>query len=114
MQLLVAIEGATLCATMLSGWLKGVMAEIAASGSRVVKILRALPCGVRSQEKISPSRSEEHTSELQSLMRISYAVFCLNKKITRENLSAQAPREHYQPTNLLTTMNTHLYGAVAS
>src|SRR3546814_10265773 len=31
-------------------------------------------------------RSEEHTSELQSLMRISYAVFCLNKKnIEREN-----------------------------
>src|SRR3546814_8152044 len=27
-------------------------------------------------------RSEEHTSELQSLMRISYAVFCLQKKIT--------------------------------
>src|SRR3546814_9257733 len=29
---------------------------------------------------ISASRSEEHTSELQSLMRISYAVFCLKKK----------------------------------
>src|SRR3546814_1529631 len=28
----------------------------------------------------SPPRSEEHTSELQSLMRISYAVFCLKKK----------------------------------
>src|SRR3546814_2547284 len=28
-----------------------------------------------------PYRSEEHTSELQSLMRISYAVFCLKKKI---------------------------------
>src|SRR3546814_10904227 len=27
-----------------------------------------------------PRRSEEHTAELQSLMRISYAVFCLNKK----------------------------------
>src|SRR3546814_4898163 len=27
-----------------------------------------------------PGRSEEHTSELQSLMRISYAVFCLKKK----------------------------------
>src|SRR3546814_6096929 len=27
-----------------------------------------------------PARSEEHTSELQSLMRISYAVFCLTKK----------------------------------
>src|SRR3546814_3047392 len=30
----------------------------------------------------SPYRSEEHTSELQSLMRISYAVFCLKKKNT--------------------------------
>src|SRR3546814_8637591 len=30
-------------------------------------------------------RSEEHTSELQSLMRISYAVFCLKKKIKRNN-----------------------------
>src|SRR3546814_3856613 len=29
-------------------------------------------------------RSEEHTSELQSLMRISYAVFCLTKKITSQ------------------------------
>src|SRR3546814_8525903 len=29
-------------------------------------------------------RSEEHTSELQSLMRISYAVFCLNKKKTTQ------------------------------
>src|SRR3546814_6827705 len=28
----------------------------------------------------NPTRSEEHTSELQSLMRISYAVFCLKKK----------------------------------
>src|SRR3546814_2051426 len=31
----------------------------------------------------SPVRSEEHTSELQSLMRISYAVFCLKKKKTK-------------------------------
>src|SRR3546814_8673909 len=31
-------------------------------------------------ENISVYRSEEHTSELQSLMRISYAVFCLKKK----------------------------------
>src|SRR3546814_1362388 len=30
---------------------------------------------------LSKERSEEHTSELQSLMRISYAVFCLKKKI---------------------------------
>src|SRR3546814_2599730 len=31
---------------------------------------------------VAQYRSEEHTSELQSLMRISYAVFCLKKKIT--------------------------------
>src|SRR3546814_3375922 len=31
------------------------------------------------------TRSEEHTSELQSLMRISYAVFCLKKKIKKKN-----------------------------
>src|SRR3546814_8876149 len=30
--------------------------------------------------RLAPERSEEHTSELQSLMRISYAVFCLKKK----------------------------------
>src|SRR3546814_9986729 len=33
-----------------------------------------------------PERSEEHTSELQSLMRISYAVFCLKKKINTTTL----------------------------
>src|SRR3546814_7722826 len=33
---------------------------------------------------ISVKRSEEHTSELQSLMRISYAVFCLKKKKSRK------------------------------
>src|SRR3546814_10726861 len=32
-----------------------------------------------------PGRSEEHTSELQSLMRTSYAVFCLNKKKQHKN-----------------------------
>src|SRR3546814_5208599 len=36
-------------------------------------------------------RSEEHTSELQSLMRISYAVFCLKKKTTNT-------KSHQQPT----------------
>src|SRR3546814_9533465 len=41
-------------------------------------------CGIRlrrcSVMRLSAGRSEEHTSELQSLMRISYAVFCLKKK----------------------------------
>src|SRR3546814_8096701 len=34
----------------------------------------------RKFRQFDPERSEEHTSELQSLMRISYAVFCLKKK----------------------------------
>src|SRR3546814_7656678 len=36
------------------------------------------------RQRASPGRSEEHTSELQSLMRISYAVFCLKKKKKNE------------------------------
>src|SRR3546814_8500860 len=40
-----------------------------------------LEVAVRARAEAGPRhRSEEHTSELQSLMRISYAVFCLNKK----------------------------------
>src|SRR3546814_8954291 len=34
---------------------------------------------------VADARSEEHTSELQSLMRISYAVFCLKKKKQKKN-----------------------------
>src|SRR3546814_4566727 len=34
------------------------------------------------RQLVPPGRSEEHTSELKSLMRISYAVFCWKKKIT--------------------------------
>src|SRR3546814_8790847 len=36
--------------------------------------------GRHTAARLSSGRSEEHTSELQSLMRISYAVFCLKKK----------------------------------
>src|SRR3546814_5287553 len=36
--------------------------------------------------RLAAKRSEEHTSELQSLMRISYAVFCLKKKKKRKEL----------------------------
>src|SRR3546814_1962450 len=55
-----------------------------------IKLLEALPCAVclwtaknaaRPRKACVPAfRSEEHTSELKSLMRISYAVFCLKKK----------------------------------
>src|SRR3546814_10152361 len=41
---------------------------------------RTRPSATPAPIRIEPVRSEEHTSELQSLMRISYAVFCLKKK----------------------------------
>src|SRR3546814_9529424 len=44
----------------------------------------------------APSRSEEHTSELQSLVRISYAVFCLKKKTLL----------YSQSTNHMSTLRT--------
>src|SRR3546814_7135941 len=44
------------------------------AGFRLVRLGRRMPLSY------CLSRSEEHTSELQSLMRISYAVFCLKKK----------------------------------
>src|SRR3546814_3467196 len=59
--------------------------------------VRPIGCKPRLQSAIadietdsaSLPRSEEHTSELQSLMRISYAVFCLKKKITRTRKKQQ-------------------------
>src|SRR3546814_10846284 len=45
------------------------------------------------------ARSEEHTSELQSLMRISYAVFCLKKKQT-ETYAHTSPRDNCQKSML--------------
>src|SRR3546814_3540504 len=51
-------------------------------GARVVQVggKHLLSGGVLSFTMEAAERSEEHTSELQSLMRISYAVFCLKKK----------------------------------
>src|SRR3546814_9641004 len=48
------------------------------------------PLAVKNSNSVVPSglRSEEHTSELQSLMRISYAVFCLKKKKTKNMYTA--------------------------
>src|SRR3546814_3597253 len=47
-------------------------------------------------------RSEEHTSELQSLMRISYAVFCLKKKTQKITYDVKHTTYHTTPSNKLT------------
>src|SRR3546814_10153129 len=43
---------------------------------------------------LNTARSEEHTSELQSLMRISYAVFCLKKKKTHSTINTNNTLQH--------------------
>src|SRR3546814_9770384 len=56
--------------------------EAAAPGRKRAPHRRRRPrdAGLRARHRPRAARSEEHTSELQSLMRISYAVFCLKKK----------------------------------
>src|SRR3546814_5222053 len=62
---------------------KGLSVTISGTCCEYARSLRAT-CNVVSASSTCmskrPERSEEHTSELQSLMRISYAVFCLKKK----------------------------------
>src|SRR3546814_4994307 len=50
---------------------------------------------------VPKKRSEEHTSELQSLMRISYAVFCLKKKIKTTPIHRSHYRKTINKTNVL-------------
>src|SRR3546814_7514688 len=59
------------------------------------------------------ARSEEHTSELQSLMRISYAVFCLKKKNTKYN---NTPLKIHRSIdiNINTNINLHEYHETAT
>src|SRR3546814_5964639 len=53
------------------------------NGDGQISALDQVPIGNPTAPEIVYGRSEEHTSELQSLMRISYAVVCLKKKITQ-------------------------------
>src|SRR3546814_3816622 len=61
-----------------------ISAGVLVAGDDVVAAAGGLPAGwlaaAPGAERPQSVRSEEHTSELQSLMRISYAVFCLKKK----------------------------------
>src|SRR3546814_6502123 len=63
--------------------------EIAVATSASIHGARATSTGMSgSAAAIWLARSEEHTSELQSLMRISYAVFCLQKNTTTNHESS--------------------------
>src|SRR3546814_4964557 len=55
------------------------LCKLVRAGAWTREDFQCAPCRHRREES-GAGRSEEHTSELQSLMRISYAVFCLKKK----------------------------------
>src|SRR3546814_3157367 len=68
-----------------ASYTSSMMRRLFANGPVSCSVCRALQCRATHREPTSSKwwtrqRSEEHTSELQSLMRISYAVFCLKKK----------------------------------
>src|SRR3546814_1187714 len=77
------------------------LTEMKCTSPAVVFFPNTVPCGPRKTSMRSTSnnvpliavsspmktRSEEHTSELQSLMRISYAVFCLKKKNKKKHMN---------------------------
>src|SRR3546814_3904091 len=70
---------------------------------RVPDRVYALPARDRAghiADAVRVPRSEEHTSELQSLMRISYAVFCLKKKNLITTIKHIVNTKHHTTTNL--------------
>src|SRR3546814_5276183 len=93
--LIISIEG-----MMLSGAFFGILGS-SVFGNPVLGLM----CGVLGglavamlhanlSYRLDANRSEEHTSELQSLMRISYAVFCLKKKNKKES---NKQHQHHKP-----------------
>src|SRR3546814_4345449 len=72
-------------------------------GSATATLLTCSGASLRSRPPCG--RSEEHTSELQSLMRISYAVFCLTNKniILRKSADYQRPHRATKQTSQLKT-----------
>src|SRR3546814_10334805 len=73
-----ALEDARARIAAALGWHDHVIFTSGASEAIAIALTRA-----KARRIVTSTRSEEHTSELQSLMRISYAVFCLKKKKTK-------------------------------
>src|SRR3546814_4020007 len=71
-----------------------VSADLVVVGMRRRSATMKLLLGSQVQRVILDARSEEHTSELQSLMRISYAVFCLKKKNIINSVTPLFPLTH--------------------
>src|SRR3546814_6476769 len=96
------------CSSDLSSFARRVLTLPRRSASRRSG-RRARSCAWRRSDEVptrancgsASRRSEEHTSELQSLMRISYAVFCLKKKIIIKTSNLQHTEQHVQHKNVV-------------
>src|SRR3546814_6081781 len=71
-----SLQDVPVSVSVLSGDTLGAITSTGAD----VRVLAGRVPSLNIESSFGRTRSEEHTSELQSLMRISYAVFCLNKK----------------------------------
>src|SRR3546814_3698163 len=82
----VVLQPADLVVLVVGGLVLGVDVQLLEPGLDLVVDRLQAPCALaleRGSRRARDQRSEEHTSELQSLMRISYAVFCLKKKTSK-------------------------------
>src|SRR3546814_10255106 len=83
---------------------KAALASAARNAGADVTCVELQP-GFAHELRVIHGRSEEHTSELQSLMRISYAVFCLKKKNTTNTI-----KSHHYTRNHNHNTTTRAYG----
>src|SRR3546814_5446016 len=72
---------------LLCGLLSGLAGRARGDGGQTARAGAGVRGNLSRRGARHRPRSEEHTSELQSLMRISYAVFCLKKKIPEINIA---------------------------
>src|SRR3546814_9160971 len=83
------------------------IASSTSGASTAAERMRVISKGTGVLQRFRRRRSEEHTSELQSLMRISYAVFCLKKKKHKNQVKYTNLQHSPTPTLLRTTTKTH-------
>src|SRR3546814_2454693 len=90
-------------------WAGRGLAALADTGARQVSDeVRQQVWAVDKGSTVTEARSEEHTSELQSLMRISYAVFCLKKKQHIHNTQTNSKLRVYYVEHKVTRPATNI------
>src|SRR3546814_9447029 len=100
------VTGVQTCALPISGkrafgFIRPVRGPARLAFRPPVRLSGVRRCNIRSRAADDAQRrSEEHTSELQSLMRISYAVFCLKKKKKKNKPTINMNTEHFTTPTL--------------